>query len=818
MATVLSNELPKLRSDLRLSRQETAEGAAYIVKDPVTGRFFRFREAELFITKQLDGASPLDLVCRKVEERFGQPISTETLKLFVDRLQQLGFLESGTAAGQQFRSQPGRISGDLFYLRLKAFDPDRLFTRLLPYVRFCFTPAFLACATALILLAFGLTLINGNEIERQASHLFQVGTFLLIWFTILAVTTLHEFAHGLTCKHFGGEVHEVGFMLIYFQPAFYCNVSDAWLFPEKSKRLWVTFAGAYFELFIWAWAAVIWRLTEPGTWLNSATLVVAATSGVRCLFNHNPLVKLDGYYLLSDYVEIPNLRARAFQYLRSLLVWAIGGADGRAPQGEHAPSARERRIYLWYGLLAGAFSVWLLGSIAWWVGSILVQRYQGTGFLLFAGLLMLVFRHPLKRALASTFAWIKSSPQRLASIKRPVKGLALGAIVLAALFLVRLELTVSGEFKLLPIHNTDIRAEVEGIIQQVYANEGDLVRAGDLIVTLSDRDYRAELGKTEAEIAEKQAKLKMLKAGPRLEEIELARQAVATARARQEQAGDLYEEAARLHEERLSKARTKVEKEKERLKYGRKALDRFKELRDAQIVSQKEFEEAEERAVVREKEVEEAEVDLKMVRQDDLAEARHKLMVATKEREEAEGRLRVLLAGFRVEEIEATEAEIARLEAQRRHTLEQLQLTKVSSPISGVITTRKLNETVGQHVNKGDLIAEVHELKTVTAEIAVPEHEIADVQVGQRVVLKARSYPQGSLEGKVTAIAPIATQMDEVPGGKQVLVTTQIDNTSLLLKSQMTGTAKIFCSERRMWDLLTRRLARFIRVEFWSWW
>src|SRR5438876_816536 len=107
-----------------------------------------------------DGATPLDLVCRKVGERFGQPISTETLKLFVDRLQQLGFLESGTAAGQQSRAEPGRISGDLFYLRLKAFDPDRLFTRLLPHVRFCFTPAFLACATALILFAFGLTLIN----------------------------------------------------------------------------------------------------------------------------------------------------------------------------------------------------------------------------------------------------------------------------------------------------------------------------------------------------------------------------------------------------------------------------------------------------------------------------------------------------------------------------------------------------------------------------------------------------------------------------------------------------------------------------------
>jgi putative peptide zinc metalloprotease protein len=818
MATVLLQELPKLRNDLHFSRQETAEGAAYIVKDPVSGRFFRFRETELFVTKQLDGVTTLDVISRRAEERFGEPVSTDMLKLFVDRLQGLGLLESAAAAGQQPRAGPGRIRGDLFYLRLKAFDPDRLFTRLLPYVRFCFTPAFLACATALILFAFGLTLVNTAEIQQQAAHLYRVETFLLIWATILAVTTLHEFAHGLTCKRFGGEVHEVGFMLIYFQPAFYCNVSDAWLFPKKSHRLWVTFAGAYFELFIWALAAVTWRVTEPWTWLNSATLVVAATSGVRCLFNLNPLVKLDGYYLLSDYVEIPNLRARAFQYLRSLFARAIQGAGGPAAQGEHTPPLRERRIYLWYSLLAGAFTTWLLGSVAWWVGGILVQRYQGTGFLLFAGLLILVFRRPLKRALASTSVWIKAAPQKLASMKLPVRGLALLAAVLSVLFFGRMELKVSGEFKVLPIHNNDIRAEVEGIIQKVHAYEGDLVRAGDLIVSLSDRDYRAELSKTEAEIEEKRAQLKMLEVGPRQEEIELATNVVETAMARQAQARALYEELTRLHDERLSMVKTRVEKAEELLKFARKAVERFRELKVAEMVSMKEYEEAEERAAVREKELVEAQVDLKMVLADDLADARHKVMVAAKEREEANSRLRVLLAGSRSEEIEATQAEIARLEAAHRHLTEQLGLTVVRSPVNGIITTPKLDETVGQHVNKGDLIAEVHELKTVTAEIAIPEQEIADVQVGQRVVLKARPYPQDSLEGRVTAIAPIATEEYESPSGRRVLVTSQIDNTALRLKPQMTGNAKIFCGEQRIWDLLTRRLARYVRVEFWSWW
>lgn len=143
---------------------------------------------------------------------------------------------------------------------------------------------------------------------------------------------------------------------------------------------------------------------------------------------------------------------------------------------------------------------------------------------------------------------------------------------------------------------------------------------------------------------------------------------------------------------------------------------------------------------------------------------------------------------------------------------------RVLSPISGVITTPKLKEKIGQYVQKGDLIAEVHELKTVTVESPISEKEIADVTVGQRVVLKARSYPGTSFYGEVTSIAPTAATRDEARGGRTILVTTEIDNHALLLKPEMTGNAKIYCGQRRIFDLITRRLVRYIRVEFWSWW
>jgi len=809
---------PTLRDDLIVSQQEQAGKTCFVLKDPLTGRFFRFREPERFIAQQLDGATPLDVVGRKVEERFGQPVSTDALRLFVDRLQRLGFLESETAADQQSRAEPRRIRGDVFYLRFKAFDPDRLLNRLLPYLRFCFTPAFLICSAALILFAFGLTLVNGAEIEREAAHLYRVETLMLVWFTILAVDILHEFAHGLTCKHFGGEVHEMGFMLIYIQPAFYCNVSDAWLFPEKSKRLWVTFAGACCELVIWALAAVIWRVMEPGTWLNSAALVVMGTSGVRSLFNLNPLIKLDGYYLLSDYVEIPNLRGRAFRYLRSLLARAIWEAEGRTAEGEHAPCPRERRICLWYSLLAGAFTVWLLGSLAWWVGGSLVQRYQGTGFLLFTGLLLVVFRNPLRKLLPKPEAWITIESLKTAFKKRPVKGLLLAAAMLALLVFGRMELTISGEFTVLPVQNADVRAEVAGIIGEIYVDEGSLVHKGDPIASLSDRTSQAELRKTEAEIEEKQANLRMLKVGTRPEEIALARQAVGTAKTRNEQARKRFDEAARLRVEQLAKSEASLKKAQERLKYAQTRVDRYKTLLTPGFISYKEYEEVEEQLAIREKELEETRATLNMVLADDLGEFRRDVAVSEKELAEAESKLRLLLAGSRPEEIEATEAEIARLKAQRRFLEDQLGLTRVISPHAGIITTPHLKEKLGQKVEKGDLIAEVHELSTAMAEIAVLEQEVGDVHVGQPVMVKARAYPERSLLGTVAAIAPAAVKSEEGRAGKVVRVTTAIDNASLLLKSQMTGTAKIYCGKRRIADLMTRRLARFFRVEFWSWW
>ena len=648
---------PKLRSDLVISRQDSF----VVVKDPAAGRFFRLRDIEHFIASQFDGSTSLGEVRERTEQKFGAAPAPDVVEGFVAKLRRVGLLETMPAGPEASVRQAGGPRGDLLHLRLSAFDPDRLLDRLIGKVRLCFTPHFVGLSTLLIVVALGIAIRQRAEIARDLASLARFETVVPALLAIFLVAVVHEFAHGLTCKHFGGRVREMGFLLIYFQLAFYCNVSDAWLFPEKSKRLLVTLAGPYVELILWALAVLTWRFTGSAVWPHPLALVVVATAAVRLFINLNPLIRLDGYYLLSDAFGIPNLRARAFSYLSGCVRSRFARLQGSPARAVQAASPRERRIYFVYGLLAGGYSVWLLGSIAWALGNLFTGAYQGIGAILSAGLLAAVFQSRLRR-LVSSSALAEPWRDRVAAAKRPAKLLIALAAMLAVLFFGRIELTVSGELTMRTRHNTDVRARTDGIVTEASVAEGQRVAQGDGIARVSDEDYRGELRAAEAQIEETGARLKMLRAGARPEQIEAAQAALA------------------------------------RLQDG---LDR-------------------------------------------------------------------LLEQFRA-----------------------------------------------------------HGLDPVMAEITVPEKDIGDVRAGQPVVLEVRAFPAKSFVGRVAAIAPVAVKEGEGRGARSVVgVTTVVDDADRVLTPEMTGNAKIYCGERRIVDLLTRRrivdvlthrLARFLRVEVWSW-
>jgi multidrug efflux pump subunit AcrA (membrane-fusion protein) len=807
--------LPKLRDDLVVSPHETAGAdTVFVLKDPLAGRFFHVGELEYFIARQLDGSTPLDEIARRVERTFGSSISRPDLNDCVEQLRRCQLLHDSRPSSGVNRPQKA-LRGSLLYLRLTAINPDPLLRWLLPQVGFFFTRAFLWCSIATFLFALGITAASWSEITRDIAGLYRFDALLLAWATVIVVTIAHELAHALTCTRFGGRVQEMGVLLIYFQPAFYCNVSDAWLFPDKRRRLFVMFAGVYLDAIVWALATVAWRLTDVETMVHFMALVVMATSAIKTLFNLNPLIKLDGYYLLSDALEIPNLRQKSFTYLKNLVRSAAAVAGPSRPNVTREADARVRRIYVTYGILAAAYSIWLLVVIAGYVGGFLVERYQGAGFVLFAGVLMVAFKTPLETMLARVKSMTRWPPTGRLPLKQ-MRWALLIAIGAAVLF-VRMELKVSGEFTVMPGHNTDVRAPVAGIIEEIYVGEGERVEAGARIARLADNDARVELKQIESEILAQRARLRLLRAGPTPQEVELSRRELETVRSRQRHLEKQYQEAMRLYATRQAKADVAVKTAESLLEYGRKELSRSRELSRAGLISRMQLEQSEELLGRREEALEAARAEQALVQAEDLAQLRGEVAAGNNAIAEADGRLRVLLAGNRPESIEAMAAEVSRLETRRAYLADQIRLATIVTPAAGVVVTPKLGEKRGEHVMKGALIAEVFEVDRVLPEIVVSEKDIGDVAVGHPVVLKARAYPGLSFSGRVKAVAPRAADSGGVER-KVFRVTVELDDRSGILKPEMTGNAKIVCGPRTVSSLLTRRLLRYIRVEFWSWW
>jgi len=797
---------PKLRSDLTVSRQQTVDGPRCVVKDGRTGRFFRFGELEQFIAEQLDGETPLDVVRARTEARFAAPLAPESLAGFVRSLAKSGLLQGEGEAQDRGARSPGRVRGTLLYLRFRLFDPDRLFDRLVGRVRFCFTPPFLVVSSALVIFAAALSIVGWTDIRGDLSRLYRLSSIPLFLLISLGLATAHEFAHGLTCKRFGGEVHDLGFLLIYFTPSFYTNVSDAWLFPEKSKRLCVGIAGPCVELVLWALATIAWRVTDVDTWINYAALLVMTLSGVKTLFNLNPFIKLDGYYLLSDYLELPNLRKRAFRYVGNLAKRLAG--PGERVVTEISP--RERWIYLAYGLVGSVTSLSILGYVIITAGGYLIDTHQSWALLVFAGLSGTKSRRKLRKLfggktrpddpeddgdIAEDAVATAAPPEngtdpgqpRSPRAPRPPwspwlkwTALAVAAVALAAFG--RLQLRIGGPVTVLPEQNADVRAQVDGFVEAILVDEGDTVQAGDLFARLSNPATVAELRKTEASIEDTRAQLKKAEGGPAPEEVTLNQVSVA-----------------------------RVE---DRFRSAQENATRLTHLFETGAATRQELQAA----------------------QDQLTAAQH-------DRDDARGRLAMLYARIRPEDLQSARAKLTALEHQQRFLAGEVRAMTVVSPADGIVATpsRQLREMRGQLVTQGALLAKVYDFSTVRAQLIVSEKDIADVRVGQPVALRARAYPDVAFRGTVTAVAIEVTPqsgLQTTAGGtastssssntstsssssgspRTFVVTTRIDNHDLLLKPGMSGQGKIYAGERRIISLITRRLARTFKVEFWSWW
>jgi putative peptide zinc metalloprotease protein len=762
---------PKFRDDLIVSQQEFEGTTYYVIKDPVTQKFFRIKGFEYFICRNLDGKSSSDQIAKSFEDHFHIQLPQETLNKFIQRIENLGFLEGDRTERDLARLQYQRrtFTGKILFLKLKGFDPDRFLNRLAGYTGFVFTSYFFVLSLFLVLLAISITISNWGDLGYTLRGIFEISTIFRIWVAIFLVVILHEFAHALTCKHFGGEVHEMGFLLLYFQPCFYCNVSDTYLFKEKSKRLQVTFAGLYCQILVWAVATMLWRITALDTALNDFLFVVVVVSGVTVLFNFNPLIKLDGYYLLTDYLEIPNLRRKAFDYLSALLKRRfLKQEDVRI---EATP--RARKIYLRYGILSLLYSGLLILWIAIKVERFLVVNLGGFGFILFLFLFFLILKKPIKAVLVGTVKFLFSGREKSAVLKRVVVYTAIVAVVVVVMILVKVELKVGSPCEVHALEYFILQSSPDGTITSELFKGGSEEKKAVNLLRLFEEDY------TSLNLVTK------VKEGQRVEVDQIVAELsspsylsdLAQTKADLEKAEQYYtllEKGAR--EETIQQAKDQVAQIQSELELKKSELNRFTDLHKKNLTSTQELEKA---------------------------QTEHSVL--SKKLEIAKNELKIMENGARPEELSMAEADINRLKAKAKFLEDQIAASQIKSPIRGMVTS----------LSSGENLLSIANLDTMRVLIEISEKDLDVLREGFPVKLKVRSYPFLSFWGKVTRIS----QMAETEGHKKIFpVTCQIDNKDYLLKSGMSGHAKVYCGKRRLFDVLFRRIIRYLRVEVWSWW
>jgi multidrug resistance efflux pump len=597
-------------------------------------------------------------------------------------------------------------------------------------------------------------------------------------------------------------VHEIGALFLYFTPCFYCNVSDAWLFREKWKRVWVMLAGGHCDLLVWALAVAAWRLAEPGTFVSRVSFLVLGLSGLDSLSNFNPLLKLDGYYLLSDWKELPNLRQRALE--------RVGAHARRLLWGAQAPEPDARgRFLTTFGLLTWLFSaIFLLATVA--IGANWLGGVGGAAGVVAAGMFA------LPAAIATVRSVTGGEMTRMIT-KRRVRTavwLLLFAGLGAAGVFWHVDEYSGGSFTIRPTVRAEVRAPVAGFLQTIGAQEGDRVAAGDLLARLEVPDLACRLEQKRAELREARAQRTLLETGTRPE-------AIADQRGRVERAGRWHalagEELARrrksLEEElvafdqRLAEAQVQVDAAQSR-------HERVRALFQDGLVTREELEGADQARRIAAARLSVAQAEKRAREASGTIDAEAE--VARRERDVGDetSKLALLEAGARPEELAAQSARIERLAVELDHLEAQERRLEVRVPVSGTIVTPHLGERCGEYLHEGDSICVVEESSVLEAEVVLDEEKLRGVEPGQRVRFKVRALPFETIEGTVRRVAACAARDESHPQGR-VVVHCSIDGAPPMLRTATGGYARIYTGRRAAGGVVVDAAMRLLRTEFW---
>jgi putative peptide zinc metalloprotease protein len=800
--------LPLIRPDLTVQKLSDQE---FVVKLRALRQYFRVGPEEAFLIEELKKPHTRSSLIHAFRNQIGQDLSRADVEDFVELAKARKLLigtddtDSPKATSDEEEDILASNKQSLLFYRIPLFNPDAAFSRWEPHIRWVWTTGFL-CISAMFMLAALLVLwSNRSDLVTAFPSALRWETIALAWALIIFTTAIHEMAHGMTCKHFGGEVHDTGVLFMFFMPCLYANVSDAWLIPEKSKRLWITAAGGYCDLCIWAISVFIWRVTVQSSLINHLAFVTLSVCGGRSLLNFNPLLRLDGYYLVSDWLSIPNLRTRSQEYWMGHLRWWLWGA-ARPPNDPHG------RVLLAYGMMSWFFALVFLDLVVLRLLEYSSDQLGMAGVIMTSILILLLMKRVFNGFFRSEFMAMFTERRRRAAIW--AAGIA---SVLLGLFLIPSRHYASGSFEIRSSERHQITSPVAGYVRTVFVTDGELVKKGTPLVELESSDLENQISVKRSELTESEAVLRKLQAGQRPEEITDHRERVKRLESWCELGRiELVRATSQLEQELISLDQKIAQAEAE-LQSAQVAFQQSEQLYRSGALAGAELRADKTRLTVLQSQVRQAEALKKARETEGVRVAQTELSRREQELAEVKSRLILVSAGTRPEEIAAEDARRDRIAKELAYLEERRGRLIVRAPVDGVVASSRIQEQVGTLATQGAPLCTLEDAKQSFIEISVPEEEIVGLRPGQPVYLKARAIPFETFTATVDRIAPSTNAV--AAAGKPVTTTLvvycHLHDANGRLRTGMSGFGKIDRGWMSVGQLIATKAMRYLRTEFW---
>jgi putative peptide zinc metalloprotease protein len=506
------------RGDLVATRQVYQGQAWWVVKDPIALSYYRFRPEEYALLDMLDGEASLEDLKDQFEARFPpRRIKLDELARFVATLHRSG-LVIGERPGQgpqlfERRRQKNVQKwkawlGNILALRFRGIDPDRLLARLDPWLGWLFDPPAIVAMLVFAASALLLVLVNFDVFRSKLPEFHQFfasGNWLYLAIALAVTKIFHEFGHGLSCKHYGGECHEMGMMMLVFTPCLYCDVSDSWMLPSKWKRAAIGAAGMYVEVILASIATFLWWNSYGGIFNQLCLDVMFVSSVSTLLFNANPLLRYDGYYILSDLLEIPNLKQKSQSITARIASrWCLGI---KQPDDPFLPQ-RRLALFALYSIASALYGWFVSLSIFLFVWNVFKPyRLEVIGQVLaFSALWGLVVR-PVQGMIK--FLNIPGRRDEVKAVNVMLTALVAAALM-AAIALIPLPQRVWCGAELRPRGEETVYVTEAGRLESLAVKAGQLVRQGDELARLSSIDLDLAITELEGKEADARTRLASL--------------------------------------------------------------------------------------------------------------------------------------------------------------------------------------------------------------------------------------------------------------------------------------------------------------------